>query len=102
MSQTLNQGSPYVLSRYKSYYEVSQAESKQAIHHRNNRFSLVDDVLDIEYNDFPAFVPEIAGKINTAKTVSPIAQLGASLLFRGLLYFRLVTYYIIHFRYRPI
>jgi hypothetical protein len=101
---------PNVLSRFKVY------EAKHHLHpkvYRNRgvlkdaeRFSLVDTVLDGEYNDFVI----IEGKKSLKKSNSILKKMHlfmvkskkmiSGILFRGLLFLRLGTYYIFHLRYR--
>src|SRR5688572_25884578 len=93
---------PYTaLSRFKAYdyrtYDRIKDEARSA---NFNRFSLIDTVLDGEYNDFEPVSQKNYGQV--ASTFTTWKQRASGLLFRSILYVLLVTYFVVHSRYKAV
>jgi len=111
MTNSMATNRPAILTRYKVYEERHHLNRKvyrnKGVLKDAERFSLVDTVLDGEYNDF-----EIAERISPPstrfmefrkKTSKSLANFGRTLsggIFRILLTTRLAVYYLLHTLYR--
>ena len=91
---TLSRFRPYEYKQYRKIYK------NRGFRYDAERFSLIDSVLDGEYNDALPF--EETAEIKMKERRSKIVRLFTGGLFRIVLYSRLATYYVLHVRYRSV